>query len=223
MSVVEMIRDEPMDFIPDLNGFHLEPRCRVCCNDQMRRQVNDMLACGLSYAMILRALDEHNAALNEQDRVTIDSIRNHTARHFPVQHVAKATYREILERRAKENGADFVAGVATAITPLAVLETVMVKGYQTLVDEGTTVSYRDGVAAALKLAGALRNEDPEIEMARMRAEMGRIIDVVKEFIPEQKWPALQARLRGESPARQQPESVDGIRVVHIEDPDEDGA
>jgi hypothetical protein len=48
--------------------------------------------------------------------MTIDSIRNHTARHFPVQHVAKATYREILERRAKENSVDFVEGVATAIT-----------------------------------------------------------------------------------------------------------
>ncbi len=76
----------------------------------------------------------------------------------------------------------------------------MVKGYQILVDEGTTVSYRDGMAAALKLAEALRNEDPEIAIARMRAEMGRIIDAVKEFIPEAKWPALQARVRGESPA-----------------------
>ena len=65
--------------------------------------------------------------------------------------MARATYREILERRAKENSVDFVEGVATAITPLAVLETVMVKGYQTLVDEGTSVSYRDAVEAALKL------------------------------------------------------------------------
>ena len=33
---------------------------------------------------------------------------------------ARATYREILERRAKENSVDFIEGVATAITPLAV-------------------------------------------------------------------------------------------------------
>ena len=38
--------------------------------------------------------------------------------------------------------------MATAITPLAVLETIMVKGYQTLVDEHTTVSYRDGMDEA---------------------------------------------------------------------------
>jgi hypothetical protein len=75
--------------------------------------------------------------------VTIESIRNHTVRHFPVQQVARATYRDILERRAKDNSVDFVEGVATAITPLAVLETIMVKGYQTLIDEGTKFSRGD--------------------------------------------------------------------------------
>jgi hypothetical protein len=58
-----------------------------------------------------RALGDVNATLDKCDRVTIDSIRNHTARHFPVQNAAKATYREILERRAKENAVDFVEGV----------------------------------------------------------------------------------------------------------------
>ena len=38
------------------NGFHLEPRCRVCRNDLVRKKVNDLLATGASYAMIVRAL-----------------------------------------------------------------------------------------------------------------------------------------------------------------------
>ena len=146
--------DEPVtstELALGTNGFHLEPRCRICRNDQVRTKVNDLLATGVSYAMGLRALGDDNATLEQHDRVTIDSIRNHTARRFPVQQVARATYREILERRAKENSVDFIDGVATAITSLAFLETVMVKGYQTLVDEGTTVSYRDGMDAALKL------------------------------------------------------------------------
>jgi hypothetical protein len=78
--------------------------------------------------VISRALEQDNAQLENRDQVTIDSIRNHTARHFPVQQMARATYREILERRAKENSVDFIEGVATAITPLAFLEIVMVKG-----------------------------------------------------------------------------------------------
>ena len=84
---------------PRINGFHLEPRCRICRNDSVRRKVNDLLATGAGYAMVLRALGEDNAKLDKRGRVTIDSIRNHCQRHFPVQHVARASYREILVRR----------------------------------------------------------------------------------------------------------------------------
>ena len=110
-----------------------------------------MLAIGASYAMILRALGEDNAKLDKRDRVTIDSIRNHTARHFPVQQVARGTYRDILERRARENHIDFVKGVATAITPMAFYETIMVKGYETLVDPDTKVDVNTGMIAAARL------------------------------------------------------------------------
>ena len=71
------------------NGFHLEPRCRVCRNDVLRKKVNDMLATGASYAMIVRALAADNAELDKCDRVTIDSIRTHTTKHFPVQSAPK--------------------------------------------------------------------------------------------------------------------------------------
>jgi hypothetical protein len=94
------------------NRFHPEPRCRVCRNDTMRKKVNDLLSVGASFAMIVRALGDDNAELDKCDQITIDSVRNHCGRHFPVQNVAKATYREILERRAKANGVDFIEGVA---------------------------------------------------------------------------------------------------------------
>ena len=126
----------------------------------MRTKVNDLLATGASYAMVLRALGDDNATLEQRDRVTIDSIRNHCVRHFPVQQVARATYREILERRAKENSVDFIEGVATAVTPVAFLETVMVKGYQTLVDELTTVSYRDGMKPPSSTRSPARTRAP---------------------------------------------------------------
>src|SRR6476469_475213 len=79
---------------PRINGFHLEPRCRICRNDSVRRKVNDLLATGAGYAMVLRALGEDNAKLDKRDRVTIDSIRNHCQRHFPVQHEGSASDRE---------------------------------------------------------------------------------------------------------------------------------
>ena len=165
MSVSETVRGivqesvESMALASGINGSNLQPRCRICRNDSLRTKVNDLLTTGASYAMVLRALGDVNATREQRDRVTIDSIRNHCVRHFPVQQVARATYREILERRAKENSVDFIEGVATAVTPIAFLETVMVTGYPTLVDELTTVSYRDGMKAALKLNEIARKDD----------------------------------------------------------------
>jgi class 3 adenylate cyclase len=35
---------ESMELAPDTNEFHLEPRCRICRNDQVRTKVNDLLS-----------------------------------------------------------------------------------------------------------------------------------------------------------------------------------
>ncbi|MFZ3293381.1 MAG: hypothetical protein WA622_16575, partial [Mycobacterium sp.] len=129
-----------------IDGVRLEPRCRVCRNDLVRKKVNDMLVCGSSYAMILRAIGEDNAA-----GVTIDSIRNHAERHFPVQNVAKATYREILERRAQEAQIDFVNGLTTALTPMALYEVVMNESFRRLAAGDVDVSLDAGLRAAEKL------------------------------------------------------------------------
>jgi hypothetical protein len=82
---------------------------------------------------------------------------------------------------------------------MAFLETVMVKGYATLVDEQTNVSYRDGMGAALKLAEALRQAEGEYDIVRIRAEMGQVIEAMREFVPQEKWPELQAKLGGKPP------------------------
>jgi type I restriction enzyme R subunit len=104
------------------------------------------------------------------------------------------------------------------------LESVMVKGYQTLVDEDTTVSHRDGMEAALKLNEIARKDEGAHERAQILADMGRIIEVVRTFIPSEQWPDVLAALRGETPVSQQTsQAVQGVRMVDIDDtPDEDG-
>ena len=179
-------------------GLVLEPRCRICRNDTARQQVNTMLAQGHSYAGILRALENHNQQLRRRDRVTIDSVRNHSARHFDVQNVARASYREILERRAQANGVDFVYATGTAVTPLAFLETVMVRGYQTLIEENTVVTPMEGLKAALKLHELLhRDPNSAAEINRMRGELDRIITAIREVVPEAMWPLILDKLDDE--------------------------
>jgi hypothetical protein len=230
MSVTEVFHsvvDEPVESIesaPSTDGFHLEPRCRICRNDSVRTIVNDLLATGASYAQIVRALGDENAALDKCERVTIDSIRNHATRHFPVQQVARATYREIVERRAQEAEIDFVNGVATALTPMAFCECVMNDAFRRFADGDVDVSVDTGLRAAEKLQALIDARAGQADTARMRAEMGRVIEVVRTFIPAERWPEVQAALRGEAPISQQTsQAVEGVRMVDIDDtPDEDG-
>jgi hypothetical protein len=176
------------------NGFHLEPRCRVCRNDRVRKKVNDLLATGASYAMIVRALAADNTELDTCDRVTIDSVRNHCGRHFPVQNVAKATYREILERRAKANGVDFVEGVATAITPIAFFETVMVKSYETLVDSNTKVDVNTGIVAAGRLQSLIDSRDYSRDLLLMKVQLDQVCEAVKSTVPQEMWGEIIEKL-----------------------------
>ena len=138
------------------NGFLWSRDAECAETTRCARKSTTCLATGASYAMIVRALAEDNAELDKCDRVTIDSVRNHCGRHFPVQSVAKATYRDILERRARANRIDFIEGVATALTPIAFFETVMVKSYETLVDSDTRVDVNTGIVAAESAAVADR-------------------------------------------------------------------
>jgi hypothetical protein len=169
----------------------------VCRNDALRGKVNGLLAVGASYAMILRAVEDDNSKLDKRDRVTIDSIRNHTARHFPVQNVARSTYRQILERRAKENGVDFVNGVATAITPMAFFETVMAKGYENLVDPDTKVDVNTGMVAAGRLQALIESRASGTSMVDMRLQMYRIIEAIHSTVPEELWPEILRKIDGD--------------------------
>ena len=147
-----------------------------------------------SWPPVLRALGEDNATLDKRDRVSIDSIRNHCTRHFPIQQVARATYRDILERRARENQVDFIKGVATAITPMAFYETVMVRGYETLVDSDTKVDVSTGMIAAGRLQALIDSRAGQPDMAHIMVQVAHIIEAVKSTVPREMWGEIVRKL-----------------------------
>ena len=53
---------------------------------------------------------------------------------------------------------------------------------------------------------------------------GPDIEVVQTFIPSDRWPEVQAALRGDTPIHpEQSEPLEDIQMIHIDDmPDEDG-
>lgn len=149
----------------------------------------------------------------------IDSIRNHTRRHFPVQNVAKATYREILERRAAENEVHFANGVSTAITPMAFLESVMVKSYETLADSDTKVDVNTGMLAAGQLQALIESRANGFSMLETRVQMNRFIEAVRSTVPQSMWAEISRKLDqvGKSPSRWRRRTNDD----EVFDPDDD--
>ena len=154
--------------------------------------------------------------------MTIDSIRNHTVRHFPVQQVARATYRESVERRAQEAEIDFVNGVATALTPMAFYECVMNDAFRRVVDGDVDMSVDTGLRAAEKLQALIDARASQADMPGWGPRWAGS-SRVRTFIPAERWPEVQAALRGEAPTRrQQPQVAERVRMVEIDDSDEDG-
>jgi hypothetical protein len=111
------------------------------------------------------------------------------------------------------------------IAPMAFYEVVMNEAFRRLVDGGVDVSVDTGLRAAEKLQALIDARAGEADMASMRVEIGRIIEVVRTFIPSERWPEVQAALRGDTSIQRQQQSspVGGVRMVAIDDtPDQDG-
>ena len=207
-----------------IERFHLEPHCRVCRNDVLRRKVNGLLASGSSYAQFVRALGEDNAGLPEKDRVTVDSIRRHTSRHFPVQNAAQATYRQILERRAEQNGIDFVNGVTTALTPMAFFEIVMLKAFEALLDPDATVDVGAGMVAAGRLQSLLDSRNEQPDLAELRRRVDQIGEAVRTTVPQEMWAEIVSKLNDyEQPSRDIDDDSDDIPEAYEPDDFDDSS
>jgi hypothetical protein len=99
-----------------------------------------------------------------------------------------------LERRVRENQIDFIEGVATALTPLAFLETVMVKSYETLVDSDTKVDVNTGIVAAGRLKSLIDSRDYSHDLLVMKVQMDQICDAVKSTVPQEMWGEIIEKL-----------------------------
>ncbi|MEV8221572.1 hypothetical protein AB0P16_03790 [Dietzia maris] len=167
----------------------VEPRCRVCRDNERREKVNSLLAQGLGFAAIARTVT------GEKEPISVDSVRRHADRHFPVQHVAGATYREILERRAREQQLHLDDGVRIALTPLAYFEAVMQRAFENLVGNTAEVTIQAGLSAAAHLQEAAASSVDGMEIARVMVQMDNVINAVREIVPQDMWHLIAERLK----------------------------
>lgn len=180
--------------------FKPEPKCRVCQDDRIVAEVNQRLARGASYASILRGIEGLLEDVPVPDRPSYASIRNHAKRHFAADEAGRASYREILERRAIEADIDFIEGVATAVTPMAFMETMMNRGYESMVlaSEGA-VSPELGLKAAMKMQEYTRADASTNQIEHLRAQLNQVIEAVRSEVPVEYWDAIVRRMDQISP------------------------
>ena len=133
-----------------------------------------------------------------------------------MQQTTHATYREILERRARENQVDFVEGVAIALTPIAFYEVVMAKAFRALVDDRTEVSVETGLRAAEKLQSVLDGRERGTDVLELKVQLGKISEAVRSVVPESMWGAIVARIEE---LEEHPEALDAETEAFDDDDD----
>ena len=79
---------------------------------------------------------------------------------------------------------------------MAFYETVMVKGYETLVDSGTKVDVNTGMIAAARLQALIESRASGTRIADLMVQMGRIIDAIHSSVPEELWPEILRKIDG---------------------------
>lgn len=175
----------------------VEPRCHVCCEVESRELVNKLITAGMTNREIAdtcRGINNQRRAKDDDRLIEARNVWSHRKNHYDTDRAA----REIIERRAKERGIDFINGIGHAITPYAVYETTMVKGYEKNLAspdaEGPTL--KETMDAALKLHDLTARDAGTQRMADLMHTMDRIILAAEKFIPEEYKEAFVAEVEG---------------------------
>lgn len=205
--------------------FRPETRCRVCTSDAAS-SVNTMLSHAMTYADILRTLEPINDLLPDDRKITYNSIWTHAKKHFQIEEAAKAVYRRIVEKRAEEYERDFVKGVGGALTPMAYLEVVMNRAFETVMDtDNTVIDVDTGLRAAEKLHNLVRDRATDDgDIAEMMGQIDSLVDAIKAVVPEDQWQAIIDHMDGKAPqaaidAEVVEDYEEGVVGVDPDDPD----
>ena len=149
--------------------------------------------------------------------MTIDSVRTRAAGTFRSRASPERTTATSSNAGLTANRVDFVEGVATALTPIAFFETVMVKSYETLVDSDTTVDVNTGIVAAGRLQSLIDSGDYDRDLLVMKVQLGQIADAVKSTVPQEMWGEIVEKLEE---LEQDPEALD-VGTDSFDDADDD--
>jgi hypothetical protein len=158
-----------------------EPRCNVC-QHAFRDWIEVMLIKGMPYK-----------TLGERVSPQVDrrSISNHYKKHMDLQDIA---FRQMLEREARLEGLDIEEGVEDIITKRGVLETMVRKGYNDVLNGVTTVEPRDLVQIT-KLLAEMETRQNQIGLDELRAQVQIFIQAIRDVCDPDMQAAIAERVK----------------------------
>lgn len=198
-------------------------QCRVCRDPIMRDLVNNLIAHGYTVPDILGTLDKYNLQMRVQGQteITKSSLYNHRQEHFNIQQPAYAIWRKIQEQHQSAYQQDWQTGVGGILNIVSYLQTMMMRGYETLVNPKVPVSIDQGAWAGLKLDALMARNSDQMDAAQHLAETGRIVEAVRHFIPPEDWPRFKAVITGEVELEAIEDAEDDSEMVSIADEDDE--
>lgn len=183
-------------------------RCVLCqAGVEVVTYANRLIVGGATYAETYRAL----AAINEgrvaagHSEISYQTVMRHGRDHLPAK---SAAIREIVERRARAAQLDFEGGTSNIITQATFAEAVMVKAFQEI--STTEVTIGEGLQAAKFFNQLMMAERGNVGLETAFAELGYLIEAVKECVPQESWSKITAKI----------EEKRGSRIIDAEVEDE---
>lgn len=174
--------------LPDRLPAITEPRCNVC-KSEFRPVIDRMIVGPYSYATIARQFMGKDDNLQGKFDAVRKSIERHAKNHVNVRSQA---VREIIERRAIEQGLLVDQEATNLATIEGMLELYIQRGYELLGEEGATVRHQDILQAAQQLEEMRRNSVGE-QIDVMKRQVQAISQAVREIVPEHLQPLLVDR------------------------------
>lgn len=178
-----------------LYSYKREWRCMVCsAPDDVRKLIDTLLVYPKGYTETLELVTPLLEArgVPEHKRPSWKSIRNHQKRHLPFD---KLAVREIAERRASERGIAILQGKDRLLTAEAVLELIVQRGWESLVNRTQIPKVAEVITAATKLRDLETEAAGSITIEELMMQTQLLIKAVRENVPPDMWDNIVADIR----------------------------
>ena len=172
----------------------------------VKNLVEELVMVPRSYASIVRTVEPFLAEWPPEARFTKHSVARHAHRHLKWE---AAALREIADRRTSQLE-QVDATSQRMLDATVVLETIRQRGLDLLLQDEIRPSVKDLLAATDALQELEDEADGTVTPAIFHSQVNRIIEVIRDEVPEDRWEYVVARLEGRAGSSVGPTETDPV-------------